>query len=432
MSELGQNEIERNVLVCVMTEYSSVNDKVLGSGISGDDFIVPSHILCWQCINELIANDEPIDISTVRAKYVSLDSVDPLTFDDILDSYAVPDNISHYVKELQECTTKRKMIKLGVEMCSRSKEENSGELSEYIMGRLSDMTTASGYESSRVAKFSDYSSAINDYIKNPELSAGITTGWKRMDAHWKHRHGTLVIVTGIPSSGKSEWLDQIVINAIRDHKWKYAIFSPENYPLQNHFQKLAEKFVGKPMFERNHYPPMSQKERDGALKHLSEHISIITPEESGMTLDRLLNKIRLIKKKYGCDSCIIDPYNELEHKRSPKMSETEYISEFLSKLRNFGRLHNIEMILVAHPTKMIPLDNGDYRVPTLYDISGSANFRNKADVGISIWRSYQTNDGQTEVHITKVRDKNIGSIGKVVFHWDYITGAYTLAESIVL
>lgn len=226
----------------------------------------------------------------------------------------------------------------------------------------------------------------------------------------------------------SEWLDQIVINAIQKHKWKFCIFSPENYPPEFHFQKLAEKLIGKPMFEKAGRAAMSMQEMGKAMDMLSEHIAVITPEESGMSIDSILNKVRLAKKQYGCDVVIIDPYNEVEHKRNTKISETEYISEFLSKVRNFGRIHDIEMIVVAHPTKMIQQEDGEYRVPTLYDVSGSANFRNKADIGISVWRSFQKKDNITQVHITKVRDKNIGRMGQVNFEWDWATGCYVMAR----
>lgn len=80
------------------------------------------------------------------------------------------------------------------------------------------------------------------------------------------------------------------------------------------------------------------------------------------------------------------------------------------------------MFLVAHPTKLQKKDNGEYPVPTPYDINGSANFRNKADNCLAVWRSYSNNDGLVEIHVQKIRDKNLGRLGKIELYWDRATG----------
>ena len=210
------------------------------------------------------------------------------------------------------------------------------------------------------------------------------------------------------------------------HDWRWCIFSPENYPPEYHFQKLAEKYIGKPMFKRYGQEGMSKADMEKALKFYDERLSVITPSDDGLTLEELLNKIKYAKSTMGCDGVILDPLNEIEHKMEKGLTETQYISLILSKMRNFARLYEIELFLVAHPKKMFARDDtGEYPVPSLYDIAGSANFYNKADMGISVWRSFQDrNSNVTEVHITKVRDKNLGGKGKCELEWDYITGQY--------
>jgi len=53
-------------------------------------------------------------------------------------------------------------------------------------------------------------------------------------------------VTGIPSSGKSNWLDNLLVNLAKLHGWNFALFSPENLPLEQHMAAIAEKYSGKP------------------------------------------------------------------------------------------------------------------------------------------------------------------------------------------
>jgi twinkle protein len=104
------------------------------------------------------------------------------------------------------------------------------------------------------------------------------------------------------------------------------------------------------------------------------------------------------------------------------MTETEYVSEMLGKVKRFAVNHDVHVWFVAHPVKMQP-QNGKMPVPTLYDISGSANWTNKADVGLVVHRNFDTN--QAEIHVQKVRDKWVGQPGRVTLDYDKATGRYS-------
>jgi twinkle protein len=136
-----------------------------------------------------------------------------------------------------------------------------------------------------------------------------------------------------------------------------------------------------------------------------------------------LAKVLILRK--GIKGLVIDPWNELDHSRPSNLSETEYISQCLSKIRRFARLHNIHIWLIAHPTKLRKEDNGNYPVPTPYDISGSAHWRNKADNCISIWRDLNDRDTPVQIHVQKVRFKEIGQVGMVELNYDYKSGRYS-------
>ena len=108
------------------------------------------------------------------------------------------------------------------------------------------------------------------------------------------------------------------------------------------------------------------------------------------------------------------------------MTETEYISRVLSRLRQFARRTATWVGVVAHPTKLQKDPRtGEYPVPTPYDISGSANWRNKADNCISFWRSFKRSDNVVELHVQKIKSKGIGKLGMQKFRWDRNSGLYT-------
>jgi twinkle protein len=272
---------------------------------------------------------------------------------------------------------------------------------------------------------------IMAYMQTGGGAKGVDTGWRCVDELMRLQPGQLMVVTGIPQSGKSEWLDALMLNTMAKHQWKWAVFSPENHPIEFHFQKLAEKLTGLPMFcQHAGQRCMSVADAKAAIAALDSYVYPLTFDEDGTSVDELLRRLKVCVVRHGVKGFILDPYNEVEHSRASNLSETEYISSFLSKIRNFGRKNGVLMCIVAHPTKLKKKrdNNGneinDYPVPTLYDINGSAHWRNKADIGIAIWRDLAKGGNGVQVHVQKMRNKNLGHVGMATLFWDWKNGRF--------
>jgi twinkle protein len=125
---------------------------------------------------------------------------------------------------------------------------------------------------------------------------------------------------------------------------------------------------------------------------------------------------------------VIDPYNEIEHQRPPGLTETEYVSDMLNRIKHFARNHDLHVWFVAHPAKPMRTREGDYPVPSLYDISGSANWSNKADIGVVVERHFEENNRSVTIHVKKVRFKSIGIAGTARLEYDRATGIYSEPE----
>ena len=78
-------------------------------------------------------------------------------------------------------------------------------------------------------------------LYNGRLEKGVSTGWEELDEFFTIKESEFTIVTGMPSHGKSEWLDALVCNLALNHNYRVAIFSPENHPLELHAAKIIEK-----------------------------------------------------------------------------------------------------------------------------------------------------------------------------------------------
>jgi len=254
---------------------------------------------------------------------------------------------------------------------------------------------------------------------------GISTGWKSLDEFYTIKSGELSIVTGVPNSGKSNWVDGLCVNLAREYGWQFAVFSPENQPMANHISRLMEHFARVP-FRDGPTQRMSKHDMHLCRDWLHNHFRFVLPkDDTDWTLDYVLDIAQALVYRHGINGLIIDPWNEMQHSRPSSQTETEYISSCLKRMRQFARKNQVHIWLVAHPTKLYRNKNGEYPVPTLYDISGSAHFRNKADNGIVVWRNLNEPDKPSvEIHVQKVRFREVGKIGGAELKYDLATGAY--------
>jgi len=246
---------------------------------------------------------------------------------------------------------------------------------------------------------------------------GVTIGHENFDRLVSFETKRMLIVTGIPGSGKSEFIDEIAERLNIRYGWRWAYFSPENAPLSYHAGKIIEKFVGK-RFGRDTMP---YNEYQVAKDRLERDFTFICPTDN-FRLDNILEKARFLVRRRGIKALVIDPYNRLENEMGTR-SETQYISQLLDKLTNFAQINDVLVVLMAHPTKLQKnKDTGEIAPPTLYDIAGSANFYNKADFGLIVHRDKLENI--TRVIVAKVKFRHLGETGEAKFKYNVNNGRY--------
>ena len=264
-----------------------------------------------------------------------------------------------------------------------------------------------------------------------DIEKGVSTGWETMDAHYLVRPGAFTVLTGIPSSGKSNWLDAMMVNIAKREGWNFGIFSPENQPLEDHMARVIEKWAGQPFFD-GPTPCMDKNKLEEGKRWLTKHFTWILPEDDKeWSIDVILESAKRLVLTKGIRGLVIDPWNELEHLRRDGQNETEYISVALKRMRQFARKYGIHLWIVAHPAKLYRDKNGNIPIPTPYDISGSARWRDKSDNCITVWRDFTKNDSIIEVHVQKVRFKQDGQLGNVELTYNWRTGTYHLPSNAV-
>lgn len=279
-----------------------------------------------------------------------------------------------------------------------------------------------------LASFRDFERQLWDIYKNG-LSRGLSTGWSNVDQFYTIIPGEMTVVTGVPGHYKSTWLSALFINMARVHGWRFSLFSPEHAPVRMAIT-LVQQWAGKPF---DSYHGMTSDDLAEAYFKLSPYFGWILADDASPTIDYVIEHAKIEVYRRGIKGLLIDPWNQVDHSRRSHVTETEYISECLSQIKRFALNYGVHVWLVCHPTKLSKATSGDYSgkypPPTPYDITGSANFRNKADNCLSIWRDSDNDSTDVEIHIQKVKLPEVGHIGLARLSFNKQSARFREAEA---
>jgi len=261
-----------------------------------------------------------------------------------------------------------------------------------------------------------YRENINDLFKQG-TGKGESTGYPSLDEIYTVASGQLSVVTGYPSSGKSNFVDQIMVNLAQKSDWKFAICSFENQP-EIHITRLMEIYMRKRFFDGR--DRMAEQEKEQAFKWVQEHFLFIDSNgEEPSTLDSILDRARAAVKRMGIRGMVIDPYNYIDMDKSS--TETEAISNMLTRVRKFCMANDVHTWFVAHPSKMSRSGNEQPR-PDGMSISGSMAWWAKADCGVTVHRGQ---GAVVEIAVWKCRYRWVGTQGESTLLYNKTAGVYS-------
>lgn len=232
---------------------------------------------------------------------------------------------------------------------------------------------------------------------------------------------TLTVFTGWAGQGKTTLTVQIIASLLRQGI-NVTLGTFETMPRPILERKLRAALIG---CNEHSIPVTRIAWADGLIeKHLTL-IAQMVGEDQEMRLEDVLDFARADVHRNGSKVLIIDPWNEIEHKRRDGENETEYANRSIRAIKHFMRAHNVAVWIVAHPSK--PQDANVKGVPGLYNISGSAAWANKADYGLAYHRPNKESN-ICEVYVTKVRMGLPGREGMVRLAYDWRQSAFVDPE----
>ena len=318
--------------------------------------------------------------------------------------------------------------RLGSEVCFLASFEDCKDANEYLQKygkeKLSErISGARPVPLENVTTFRDIEDEVTDFVRNG-FKPGFQIGLQNFDDIFSTYTGQFITVTGIPSSGKSDFVDQMVIGYNNNYGWKTAFASPENQPTYLHAHKLMRKtWQGMPTAT-----DIDTDRWNEVADHCNSNYYHIDMER--YTLDSVLRKGAELVKRKGIKCLVIDPFNKVRDVGGSD-DVNRYTMEYLAKIEIFAKKYDVLVFIVAHPTKMYKTQDGKIEEPTMYNIKGGGEWYDASYHGILVHRDYEQQTVKAKV--LKVKFQNLGENGaEAHFKWEPKSGCFIPHEQINL
>lgn len=311
--------------------------------------------------------------------------------------------------------------RLGSEICYLASFEDCKDANEYLLKYGKEalsrrISNAKPVPLENVTTFRDIEDEITDFVRNG-FKPGFQVGLDNFDNIFSTYTGQFITVTGIPSSGKSDFVDQMIIGYNAKYGWKTAYASPENTPTYLHAHKLMRKtWQGMPTVD-----DIKGEKWNQVADHVNDNYFFIDMER--YTLDAVLRKGAELVKRKGIKCLVIDPFNKVRDMNAESADVNAYTLEYLTKIEIFAKKYDVLVMIVAHPTKMYKDKDGNIEEPTMYNIKGGGEWYDASYHGLLVHRDYINKT--VKVKVLKCKFQNLGENGaECHFVWEPKSGCF--------
>jgi len=315
--------------------------------------------------------------------------------------------------------------RLGAEVCYIATFDDCKDANEYLVKHgtkelMSRIDIAHPVPLENVTTFRDIEDEVTDFVRNG-FKRGYQIGLHNFDNIFSTYTKQFITVTGVPSSGKSDFVDQMCVGYNREYGWKTAFASPENAPTYLHAHKLMRKVWG----DMPNKGDIGGDKWNQVANHVNDNFFFIDMER--YTLESVLRKGAELVKRKGIKCLVIDPYNKVRDTDCQTEDVNRYTMEYLTKIETFAKKYDVLVFIVAHPTKMYKGQDGKIEEPTMYNIKGGGEWYDASYHGLLVHRDYEAKT--TKVKVLKVKFQNLGENGaEAHFTWEPRSGCFVPHE----
>lgn len=247
-----------------------------------------------------------------------------------------------------------------------------------------------------------FESMLDGFKRGIQLAP--TTHFKELDNLFRWKKGEINLWSGYANHGKSFFVLHLMLTKSIWDGWKWAIFSPENYPANDFYDDLIEMYNGKWLNQ------MTEDEYVLGAAFINDHFFYVYPENEH-DLVSIHEKFRYLVLKKGVDGVMIDPWNQLDHLQKAYQREDQYLSQALKDVKRFALLNSVSYNIIAHPKTPVYQEGKQLPTVDMYDLYGGSMWGNKADQLVIYERPnwhFDKSDPTVRIHIQKVKRKRTG------------------------
>lgn len=412
-------DAETSVLGAILLRADAIPE--LADMLRAEDFYRGAHRTVYETITGMAANGLPVDSVSLteeldRRGRLS-DVGGPVAISDLIAKVPTAANAAHYARIVAGHARRRRLQAAAGELHAAASTVQDLDAAVHV-GVEQILAATRRMGAGGIVTAASLVDHVRERRDRGEQPRGLTCGWPSVDKLYRPLPDQMTVLTGVPSHGKSTWLDAYLARMASRHGWRTLFFSPERRP-GDHAARLVALGIGKPL------RVLGDDELDAGLGWVDEHFRWID-DTAQATVASLAAAARHVAAT-GLNCLVVDPWNWVETNKPDGVTTAEHIGRSLAELMRLAHTAALHVCVVAHPTKMRRQESGRlkgaYLVPRPYDISESANWFNRPDWCLTVWRDHlQPPFGQpgyqpdrdphvVDVHVQKARHDDCGQVG---------------------
>lgn len=415
MEKLYNVDIERCLLGAILCKPSIIHD-VHAMGITTKSFYRAAHKIAFTAVCDMAKGKIDIDLPTLTnwlKEHDKLVAVGGVAFVAGLGN-VVPTaaNWETYAKSLLDYAARRNIYDAAEKLRAVAMEapetfrDNAQsvqiEISAALLDKANDLPTMGG----QIADFELWLGERDDDSKI------IKTGFSSLDKIVQMEKGSLNIIAGRPSMGKSAIALQFALNQAKAEK-TIAFFALETTIPQN-IARLVANISGVPLNHIKSINSTTTEEHEriiAAMDKIEQELKIFFITDC-YTPPAILSKARQIQAAHGLDVVYIDHLQliQLDGKGRNK-SNTEKFTDISGLLKQMAKELNVPVVALSQLNRAVE-ERGDKK-PQLSDLRESGALEQDADLVMLLSRPsyYDENAGnEMDINVAKNRDGETGRV----------------------
>ena len=387
--KLISQDLESTVLGCMLLD-SNCFEVSKELNLKPSDFYFTNTKLVYESMKLLDGKNSKIDLLTVSECLKEMDRLEDaggvVFLSSLLTIVPTTSHIGEYIKQLKQLSNKRcilnEMSRIAADIEKLSLQELEDE-AEHLKDLACD-----------TSRFDSKFTCANQVDEVKEVKS-LSTGFNKLDkALHGLEYGTLTVLTGEPSTGKSTILNQIIANTLANNQsvFLYSGELPQRKILAWFKRTVANSEDIKEYTDEYGCTKYGLDVYASQLiKEWSRGLFIFNDDEKPSE-NNLINTIKYLHKEKGVKLIILDNLMTMitDDPTTDEYKKQKYLANNLKKI---AKKYELVIILVAHANKK----SADNRVPNMYDVSGASETVNLADYVLKTVREIRRDEDTQQI-----------------------------------